>query len=342
MNPEHFSRVVHNVLREAEVEAETKALCWPFKGYQQGKVKGIKRELKEFAGNPKELIQLIDDFDVLLVHVAPVTYEVMQAARKLKIIGCARGGPVNVDIDAATELGIPVLYVPARNAIAVAEHTIGLILSISRNIARAHYRLKSGIWEDEFYDFDKCGFELRGKTIGLIGLGSVGIEVARLATAFGMRVISFDPYVDEDTMKSYGVEKVSLETLLKESDIISIHARLSTETKNLIGEREFAKVKKGAILINTARGEIVDEEALIKAIKDGQISSAGLDVFYSEPLTPHHPLIKLEQVILTPHIAGASKETVYRAAKILAEDVVRIIRGEAPRFCANPQVLTKR
>lgn len=341
MNPLVFSEVVKKVLDEKGINAEVRSVEWEFKGYQFGRAMGIKRELREFAGDPHKLASLVTDVDALLVHVAPVTEEVIKASRHLKVIGCARGGPVNIDVDAATIMGIPVIYTPGRNAEAVADHTLGLILAYARNIVKAHTLLKKGVWSDELYDYRFCGSELNGKTLGLIGIGMVGAGVAKRAKAFGVRVISYDPYVSEEHMRSLGVEKVDLETLLRESDFVSIHARLTPVTRHMIGERELKLMKPTAVLINTARGEIVDERSLIKALEEGWIAGAALDVFESEPIPPDHPLLKFDNVIVTPHIGGASRETVHRAAEILAEDTANILLGRRPRYCVNPEVFSK-
>ena len=333
------AEIVEEILEKAGLTAEIIRVEWQFKGYQLGRRMGVKRELREFAGDPEEFAKLVKDVEVLIVHVAPVTKEVIEAGEKLRIIGCARGGPVNVDIDAATMRKIPVIYTPGRNAEAVAEYTIGLILAYMRNIVSAHQLLKRGVWSDEFYSYDMCGHELSGLTLGLIGLGRVGLEVAKRAQAFNMRVVAYDPYVSHEVMKRAGVEKKeSLEELLREADVVSIHVRLTPETFHMIGERELRMMKNTALLINTARGEVIDEKALIKALKERWIMGAALDVFESEPLSPNNPLLELDNVILTPHIAGASKETVHRAARMLGEDIVRILRGERPLYCANPEV----
>ncbi|MEM4290323.1 MAG: 2-hydroxyacid dehydrogenase [Nitrososphaerota archaeon] len=338
MNTQVVVEIVQKVLNKRGINIDIRGVEWEFKGYQRGRLMGIKRELREFAGDPHKLEPLVKDVDVLLVHVAPVTEGVLKAGGSLKVVGCARGAPINVDVDAATMFGIPVIYTPGRNAEAVADHTLGLILAQARNIVKAHTSLKNGIWSDELYDYRFCGSELSGKTLGLIGLGRVGSEVAKRAQAFKVRVISYDPYVNEEYMKSVGVEKVDLETLLKESDFISIHARLTPETRHMIGEKELKLMKPTAILINTARGEIVDERSLIKALEEGWIAGAALDVFESEPIPPEHPLLRIDNVIVNPHISGASRETVHRSAEMLAEDVANVLSGKRPRYCANPEV----
>lgn len=341
MNPEAMAEKLREVLSEVEPELEVKALKWGFKGYQLGRRMGVKREIREFSGKPEDLIPHVKGVHVLVVHVAPVTKEVMEASGALKVVGCTRGGPVNVDVDAATQLGIPVLRTPGRNAEAVADYVIGLIIAHTRNIAKAHHLLRQGVWRDEFYFYEECGFELEGKRLGLIGFGKVGVEVAKRARALGMRIMAYDPYVSSEAMRAEGVEPVDMETLLRDSDIVSLHARLTDETYHMIGEKEFKAMKPTAIFVNTARGELVDEQALIKALKEGWIAGAALDVFEKEPLPPDSPLLKLENVTITPHIAGASKETVHRSATMIAEDVKRILKGEKPRFCVNPEVLSK-
>lgn len=340
MNPKVLAERLRDILSEVD-EVEIKTLKWGFKGYQLGRVMGVKKEVKEFSGKPEDLVPHMKDVDILVVHVAPVTKEVMEASGRLKVVGCTRGGPVNVDIDAATMLGIPVVRAPGRNAEAVADYVIGFIIAHTRNIAKAYHLLKQGIWRDEFYFYDECGFEMKGKKLGLIGFGRVGVEVCRRARALGMKILAYDPYVKPEAVRAEGAEPVDFETLLRESDIVSIHARLTEETRHMIGEREFKLMKPTAIFVNTARGELVDEKALIKALEDGWIAGAALDVFEREPLPPDNPLLKMENVTVTPHIAGASKETVYRSATMIAEDIKRVLKGEKPKFCVNQEVLNK-
>ena len=325
----------------AEFDPEIEVLEWEFRGYQKGRLMGVKRELREFTGTPEDLIKHMKDVEVLIVHLAPVTKEVMEASGKLKVVGCMRGGPVNIDIDAATMLGIPVLRTPGRNAEAVADYTIGLIIAHVRNIVRACLLLKRGIWRDEFYFYEECGFELKDKVLGIVGFGRVGSEVAKRAKALGMRILAYDPYVSPDLMKSLGAEPAELEKLLRESDVVSLHARLTDETRHMIGEKELKLMKPTAILVNTSRGELVDEKALIKALKEGWIAGAALDVFEEEPLPPDHPFMKMDNVTITPHIAGASKEVVKRSVIMIAEDVKRLLKGEKPLYCVNPEVLEK-
>ncbi|MEM2178745.1 MAG: 2-hydroxyacid dehydrogenase [Candidatus Methanomethylicaceae archaeon] len=341
MNVDIFGDTVYKVIKELDPEVEIVKIQWEFEGYQLGRMMGIKREIREFAGKPEELAKLVKDIDALFIHVAPVTKQVLESGKKLKVVACARGGPVNIDIDAATMLGIPVINAPGRNAEAVAEYVIGLIIAYTRNIIKSHILLKKGTWSEDFYHYDKCGDELEGKVIGLIGFGRVGRKLVERLKGFNVRIIAYDPYVSKEQMASYNVESVDLNTLMKESDIISVHARLTPETHHLISEKEFKIAKRTALFINTARGEIVDENALIKALKEGWIAGAALDVFENEPLPKDHPLLQLDNVILTPHIAGASRTTVIRTAKMIAEDVKRVLAGEKPKNCINPEVFTR-
>ncbi|RLE68233.1 MAG: hypothetical protein DRJ45_08275 [Thermoprotei archaeon] len=339
MNTSAAKSYAAEVLAEFNPEIET--LEWEFRGYQKGRLRGVKQELREFTGTPKDLIKHMKNVEVLIVHLAPITKEVMEASGKLRVVGCMRGGPVNIDIDAATMLGIPVLRAPGRNAEAVADYTIGLIIAHVRNIVRACTLLKQGIWRDEFYFYEECGFELEDKVLGIVGFGKVGREVAKRAKALQMRILAYDPYVSPDLMKPLGVEPTTLEKLLEESDVVTLHVRLTDETRHMIGERELKRMKPTAILVNTSRGEIIDEKALIKALNEGWIAGAALDVFEKEPLPPDHPFLKMDNVTITPHIAGASKEVVKRSVIMIAEDVKRLLKGEKPLYCVNPEVLEK-
>ena len=295
--------------------------------------------IREYAGSDEELLPLVQNSDALLVHFAPVTSGMIQSARILKIIGCARGGPVNINVQAATRRRIPVLFTPGRNADAVADYTLGMILAETRNIARADASLKQGAWRADFYRYDLSGPELSGKTLGLVGIGSVGAKVCARARAFGMTVLAYDPYVPAENVRSLGAEKVELDTLLERSDFVSAHARLTFETRKLIGAKQLSLMKPTAYLVNTSRGQLVDENALVEALVQKRVAGAALDVFENEPLDPRSPLLRLPNVTVTPHIAGASKDVAHRAAQMLADDIKRILLKEKPVFCANPTVL---
>jgi len=273
---------------------------------------------------PPQLLEGIDQFEILIVQFAPLPRRTIEAARRLRLIGVLRGGVENVDIAAATERGVSVMNTPGRNARAVAECTMGLILSEIRNISRAHACLKQGDWRRSFPNSNAIP-ELYGKTVGLVGYGAVGRLMAGYLAAFGSRVLAYDPYCRSDPAPAKLVE---LAALLAESDIVSIHARLTKENYHLIGEKELALMKPTAILVNTARSGLVDEGALVRALSERRIMGAALDVFDVEPLPPDHPLLKLDNVTITPHLAGSTIDAFLNSPKLLAGHVARALRGE--------------
>mgnify|MGYP001028472798 CR=1 FL=1 len=300
------------------------------------------RSISEYWGSPDQLAAEIGGAEVLVVHRAPVTVEVMESGSRLRLIGCARGGPVNVDVTAATRRGIPVIRAPGRNADAVADFTIALILAEARNIARAHMRLVAeGTWrlDKQGRLVFRRGIELPGKTLGLIGFGNIGSRVAIRAKGFGMRVIAYDPYVSKDVEGKFGVELVDLSTVMSESDFVSVHARATEENVNLVGKDQIGLMKETSILINTARASLVDYKALYEALRDRRILGAALDVYPEEPVDPTSPLLRLENVTLTPHLAGTTQEVPLRGVKIVVEDIERYLRGEPAEHILNPEVL---
>jgi D-3-phosphoglycerate dehydrogenase len=296
-------------------------------------------EIAEFVGDPAEIADFVRDADAILTHVGPVTRSVIEAAKNLQIIGCCRGGPVNVNVAAATARGIPVVNAPGRNAQAVIEFTLGLMLTECRGIARAHSALANGVWQGELYRYNRTGNELQGQTVGLIGLGAIAQGLVPYLKPFGMRILTFDPYVTPARCVELGVEQVDFATLLAESDIVSIHARVTPETTKLMGAKEFAQMKSGAYFINTARGPLVDYDALYAALNAGHLAGAGLDTFAQEPPPVDWPLLKLPNVTLTPHIAGASKESAERGAVLVAQDIANFVAGRPLAYCVNAAAL---
>ncbi len=300
------------------------------------------RSISEYWGSPSQLVEEIGDAEILIVHRAPVTAEVMDAGSNLRLIGCARGGPANVDIKEATRREILVIRAPGRNADAVADYTIGLILAEARTIARAHMRfVTEGTWRfsDEGRLVFRRGIELPGKTLGLIGFGNIGTRVAKRAKGFGMRVLVYDPYVSREVEEEFGVELADLDTVMSESDFVSIHARATKENVNLVGKEEIRLMKETSILINTARASLVDYEALYEALRDRRILGAALDVYPKEPVDPDSPLLKLDNVTLTPHLAGTTQEVPLRGVRIVVEDAWRYLHGELAKHILNPEVL---
>ncbi len=292
---------------------------------------GIKVDIK-INPNKDELLKIIHDYDALIVRSqTKVNRELINAAKKLKIIGRAGVGVDNIDIETATQKGIVVVNAPGGNTISTAEHTIALILAAARRIPQADKSVKEGKWERKKF----MGIELRGKTLGIVGLGRIGYEVAKRCKAFEMNVIAYDPYIPRERAEKIGVKLVDFDTLLKESDIITIHVPKTKETLGLIGQEEFKKMKDGVILVNAARGGIVDEKALYDAIVSGKVYAAALDVYEKEPPDRNNPLLKLESVVTTPHIAASTKEAQLSVGMIVAKDIINMARGLPVRNAVN-------
>ncbi|MFQ5815393.1 MAG: phosphoglycerate dehydrogenase [Candidatus Hydrothermarchaeaceae archaeon] len=284
---------------------------------------------------PEQLLKKVSDADAIVVRSATkVTKEVIDAGKKLKVIGRAGMGVDNIDLEAATARGIIVVNAPEATSITVAEHTMGLMLAMARKIPFAYGSMKAGKWEKKRF----MGAELRDKVLGVLGLGRIGSEVVKRARAFGMKIQAFDPYVSEKSAKDLGVELVEFEKLISTSDFVTIHVPLTEHTKKLIGKKELSKMKKDAILINCARGGIVDEAALYEALKSGKMGGAALDVFEKEPLEDS-PLAGLENVILTPHLGASTEEAQRYASLIVCEEVLKVLENVPPRNVVNMPVL---
>ncbi len=278
------------------------------------------------------LASAIGGYDALIIRSATrVTSEVLEAADSLKVVARAGIGLDNVDVDAATRRGVIVVNAPQSNVISAAEHAMALLLAQARNIPQADAALKAGSWERARWQ----GVELAGKTIGVIGLGRVGALVATRAAAFGMRVLAYDPYVSGDRAKEMGVDVMpTLESLLVQSDFVSIHLPRTPDTEQLIGEHELAMMKPGSRLINTSRGSIVDENALAKAVESGHLGGAALDVFSVEP-TVDSPLFAQDGVVVTPHLGASTVEAQDKAGTTVAEMVRLALRGEFVPYAVN-------
>ncbi|RLE73245.1 MAG: D-glycerate dehydrogenase [Thermoprotei archaeon] len=300
-------------------------------------------ESKEWPPSREELIEKVKDKDGLLCLLTDkIDAEVMDAAPNLKVVSTYSVGFDHIDVEAATKRGIYVTHTPGVLTDAVAEFTVGLLLAITRRIVEADAVVKNGKWDKPWNPFFLTGPELKGKTLGIIGLGRIGRAVAKKVKGFEMKVIYYDVYRNEKVEKELGVEYVDLETLLKTSDFVSLHVPLLKETYHMIGEKELKLMKTTAYLINTARGAVVDTDALVKALKEGWIAGAALDVFEQEPLPPDHPLTKLDNVILAPHIASATIEARQRMAELAANNLVAVLKGEMPPALVNKEVLKVR
>lgn len=301
--------------------------------------------LKEYQGTPDQLVSAVaPDVEVLVIQGAPVTDAVFAAAPGLRLVCCARGGPVNVDLAAATERGIPVVTTPGKNADAVAELTIAFLVMVARRLPEAIRHVERGgvFGHENFEGSQWFGHDVAGHTLGLVGYGQVGRRVAARALAFEMRVLVFDPYVAPETIAAPGIEPVDLSTILGRSDFISVHARLTAENRGMLGATEFGAMRKGVCLVNTSRRELIDEAALIDGLASGRVFGAALDVATPSPSAGRHPLLAFPNVVIVPHIGGATWETLHHGAEMAVAEIERLLAGEPLRNAANPEVLPLR
>lgn len=289
-------------------------------------------EVVEAAGEPRDrLLPLLAEAEALVVRSGTrVDGELMDAAPRLRVVGRAGVGVDNIDLEEATRRGILVVNAPLANSVSAAEHAFGLMLSVARNIARGDASIRSGRWDRAKFR----GVELEGKTLGLVGMGRIGSLVAQRALAFGMRVLAYDPYITAEQARAAGGELRDLDSLLADSDFISLHLPRTPETENLLGREAFAKAKRGVRIINASRGGIIDEEALVEAIRDGQVAGAALDVYAEEPMTGG-PLTEMPEIVLTPHLGASTVEAQNKAGLHVAESVAAGLAGEPVMAAVN-------
>lgn len=329
MKSEIFEEVIKNKLSDHVISFTKKDVEWPDGPFHNDYGKGHFSNIKEYFGNEDDVINTVKDNEILITDLAPITENIINKIPNLKFIGVSRGGPVNIDIEACKKNNITVVNAPGRNASAVAEFTIASILSETRLVTKGHQSMVNGEWRGDLYRFDITGRELSELTIGLVGYSHIGKRVRDLLLPFGCKIIFSDPFVEEDEIdKKNNIERVTKEDLILRSDVISIHARVTKETEKFFSENEFSKMKKGSYFINTARGPLVDYDALLKYLKNQHLGGAALDTFDIEPLPKDHPLRRLNNVTLSPHIAGASIKTVYYAAEVIAEDLKNYIENK--------------
>ena len=291
----------------------------------------------EAVDAPEEAIEAVGDAEVIALHFAPVPEAVLEAGRNLKAVVVARAGYENVNVQAATQRGIAVVNLQGRNAPAVAEQAVALMLSETRDIARADRGIRSGSWPKEF---PQVPYELGGCTVGVIGFGYVGRHLARRLEGFRVRLLVFDPYVDGPTIASYGGEKVTdLERIFREGDFVSLHARLTEETRRFIGKEHFGLMKPTAYFINNARSRMVRYDDLYEALSEGRIAGAALDVHDDEPLSADSPWLKLENVTFTPHIADTTRETWESSVTLVAEAIRELSENGRALNTVNPRAL---
>jgi D-3-phosphoglycerate dehydrogenase len=290
--------------------------------------------------DPEELAHRIESegYSVVVVEADFLPEEVFRGTTSLRLVGVCRSNLDHVDLAAATRYGVAVINTPGRNAPAVAELTIGLMLALARQLCNLDSYVKEGRWQDPVGPYiDLRGSELAGKTLGILGLGRVGCLVAQLADAFGMHVLAYDPF--KDTPSSARVQMVpDLPELLGQCDYLSLHVPDTPATEHLLDRNMLPLIKPGCRIINTSSYRAVEEAALVDALQRGQLAGAAFDVFATHPITPHNPLLRLANVVLTPHIGGATAETVARHSLLMVEDIRRFYQGFPPKYLANPEI----
>lgn len=286
--------------------------------------------------SPQELLNVIGEYDVLLVRSSTqVTADVLEKGTKLKVVGRAGVGIDNIDVQKATEQGVLVINAPEGNTISAAEHAMALMLALTRNIPLACDSLKCGLWKRSQF----LGCELFKKNLGIVGVGRIGSELAKRAKAFGMNILAYDPYISGEHTERLGITTVSLEEIFRQADFITLHVPKNPTTQYMIGKEQLAIMKDGVRIINCARGGLIDEKALHDAIISGKVAGAALDVFEQEPPTKDNPLLKLEQVIVTPHLGASTQEAQVNVAVQVAEEIVSFLKGEPLHMAVNVPIL---
>jgi D-3-phosphoglycerate dehydrogenase / 2-oxoglutarate reductase len=313
----------------AKFEIRQLVLPWPLTPFQRV------AEVDEASGTEDELIAALQGVEVCVTQMAPLTRRVIAAADALNLICVTRGGPVNVNVAAAHERGVAVCAAPGRNAVATAEHTLALMLAALRQIPARHTEILAGEWRSDYYAFDQVGFELGGASVGLIGYGAVGRKVARMLRGFDAYVMVYDPFALIDPADGV-TQSADLASVLAASNIVSLHARLTPQTRHMIASEHIALLPRGGVLVNAARGGLLDYDAMCDALDSGHLSAAALDVFPEEPVSPTSRLRNTPNLVMTPHLAGATKETALRAARIAASQVHAYIGGRDLPFRVAP------
>jgi D-3-phosphoglycerate dehydrogenase len=307
--------------------------------YEAEALTPIGAEIVEYpATSDAEFLTMAQDADALIARGRRLSAEIIAGLQNCKVIGCGSIGTDQVDVEAATRRGIPVTNVPDVFTEEVADHTLALLLAAHRHLYEMRQLIRAGRWS-EAHPYLRRFPRLYGQTLGLIAFGNVARAVARRAHAFGLRVIAYDPYVSENEMTSVGVEPVGFLELLQRADFVCNHSPLNAATHHLLGREQFAAMKPTALFINTGRGPSQDEEALIDALQRGVIAGAGLDVFETEPADPENPLFRMDNVIVTPHVASATSRMLPETRRRLGQEIALVLQGKWPRSAVNPQTL---
>lgn len=316
-----------------------KTIEWKTKNYEELQNINLLIETKgsEAYEVPNYIMDAVKDADIIITQFCPINRKVLDTCKHLKAVGVLRGGTENVNLDYASQKGVSVFHTPGRNANAVADFTAGMLLAECRNIAKSHMNLKKGEWVRDYVNKD-CVPDLADKVAGIIGLGEVGRRVAKRLSAFGMKIVAYDPFIK---MGPDNIEMVPLEKLMQVSDFVTVHARLTAETEHLINARMLSLMKPTAYLINTARSGLVDEKALYEVLKAKKIMGAAIDVFDEEPPHKNYPLIMLDNITVTPHLAGGTRDAFTSSPRLLAGEMIKLLDGADSRFVLNPDVYHK-
>jgi len=319
---DHLADAVREACGDEPGNVEVVELTLPWPDVPFGRV----AEVDEASDAEDEMIEHLAGAQACLTQMGPITTRVLDACPGLRFVGVGRGGPVNVNVEAATARGVQVTRAPGRNAVATAEHTVAMLLAAARRIPQVHQDLLDGTWRGDFYRYDTAGPEVAGSTVGLVGVGEIGERVAARLEGFGARVLVHDPYLP--THHPRAADAVGLDELLAASDFLSLHARLTADNAGMIGVREIGLLPDGAVLVNCARAGLLDHDALCDALDAGSLHAAALDVFPEEPPPPGSRLLRTPGLVLTPHLAGSSRQTARNAARIVAADLAHHLRGE--------------
>ncbi|MGE1061765.1 2-hydroxyacid dehydrogenase [Megasphaera paucivorans] len=333
LSSEKLKIAVHEIMGE---EVEVCCVDWkPANDEEFWYLRSIVEKNGPSVGKPpQEIFDYVGEVDMIITQHTPINEQIIEAAKKCKVIGVCRAGVENIDVTAATKHGIPVCRTMGRNANAVSDYTVALMITEMRNIGRGHAALKQGEWKKQYSNYEFVG-DMYGKTVGLVGFGYIGHCVAKKLKGFDVNILVYDPFVKAEEIEAQGCKLVSLEELCEKSDFISMHARLSDETRGLIGTAQFELMKPTAYIINTARAGLIDEQALIAALQDKKIGGAAIDVWWVEPPAKNHPFMTLDNVTITPHLAGSTKDAFNRTPYLLLEEIKRTAQEGKPRWIVN-------
>ena len=289
-------------------------------------------EVREASGSEEQMMELLQGVPFCIAHHAPLTRRVIESAPDLKLFIVCRGGPVNVNLGAAAEHGVAVAYTPARNAAATAEHTVAMLLSALRGIPAADAALRDGRWNGD-YTYTTAPFELEDATVGLIGYGAIGRIVGRILRGFGARVVIYDPFAGVSAAE--GVEQMSLDELLACANVVSLHARETDASRGILGREQIARLRPGSVVVNCARGSLMDYDAVADALRSGHLFAAAADVFPQEPLPANAAWLGLANFVCTPHLAGGTRQAAEKAASIAAEQLRLFVEGKPMEYAAT-------